>query len=79
MDIGYVWDETKYKKVLNEHNVKFSEVVAAFEDPDGFDVPSPVEHENRWRWLVRLNTSRTFIDDRLYRSGFAVTAHHYCV
>ncbi len=51
MDIGYVWDETKYKKVVSEHNVKFSEVVAAFEDPNGFEATSPTAHEDRWRWI----------------------------
>ena len=58
MDIGYVWDETKYKKVLSEHNVQFYEVVAAFADPGGFETPSPVEHEERWRWLGRTPWGR---------------------
>jgi uncharacterized DUF497 family protein len=37
MDIGYVWNETKYKTVVKEHNVRFYEVVAAF------------DAEGRWR------------------------------
>jgi len=31
MDIGFVWDEKKYQTVVKEHNVKFHEVVAAFD------------------------------------------------
>ena len=49
MDIGFVWDETKYKKVLAEHDVKFYEVVAAFDDPQALDIPDPAEsQEDRW-------------------------------
>ena len=52
MDIGFVWDEAKYKKVLAEHGVKFYEVVAAFDDPNVYEIPDPVEsHEDRW-WIV---------------------------
>ena len=50
MDIGFVWDEDKYQKVVKEHNVKFYEVVSSFDDPDGFDMPHPV-FEGRWIWL----------------------------
>ncbi len=31
MDIGFVWDEKKYQAVVKAHNVKFYEVVAAFD------------------------------------------------
>jgi len=31
MDIGFVWDEAKYKTVVREHNVNFYEAVAAFD------------------------------------------------
>ncbi len=52
MDIGFVWDETKYRKVLAEHNVKFYEVVAAFDDPNAYEIPNPADsHEDRW-WMV---------------------------
>ena len=36
MDIGFVWDETKYQTVIKQHNVNFYEVVAAFDDPAGY-------------------------------------------
>jgi uncharacterized DUF497 family protein len=51
MDIGFVWDETKYKTVVTEHNVSFYEVVAAFDDSAGYEVPGLTEHENRWLWV----------------------------
>lgn len=31
MDIGYVWDEDKYRQVQNKHGVDFGEVVDVFE------------------------------------------------
>jgi uncharacterized DUF497 family protein len=30
MDIGFVWDETKYQAVRKKHHVQFYEVVSAF-------------------------------------------------
>jgi uncharacterized DUF497 family protein len=48
MDIGFVWDEKKYNQVVAEHDVRFYEVVSAFDDPSGFEEMSPVEHEVRW-------------------------------
>ncbi|MGH9935391.1 MAG: BrnT family toxin [Blastocatellia bacterium] len=61
MDVGYVWDETKYQTVVKEHNVKFYEVVAAFEDPDGFEEASLIEHENRWLWVGKTLWDRLLI------------------
>ncbi len=61
MDIGYVWDETKYQTVVKDHNVKFSEVVAAFEDPAGFEAIDPTEHEERWRWIGRTPLGRVLM------------------
>ena len=57
MDIGFVWDEDKYQKVLKKHNIRFYEVVASFDDPDGFDLPHPT-FENRWIWLGQTVNSR---------------------
>ncbi len=53
MDIGFVWDEIKYQAVVNKHNVHFYEVVAAFDDPDGYEFSDPAEHEDRWLWIGR--------------------------
>ncbi len=61
MDIGYVWDETKYQTVVKEHNVKFYEVVAAFEDLNGFEEVSLVEHEDRWLWVGKTPWDRFLI------------------
>lgn len=61
MDIGYVWDEAKYEKVVSDHNVRFYEVVAAFEDPNGFDEASLAEHESRWFWIGKTPWGRLLL------------------
>ena len=61
MDIGFVWDETKYQAVVKEHNVQFYEVVAAFDDIDGYEVPDPADHEDRWLWVGRTPWDRLLI------------------
>ena len=48
MDIGYVWDEDKYKEVQSKHGVQFYEVVSAFDDPNGYEVPDSTVYEDRW-------------------------------
>ena len=59
MDIGFVWDETKYQKVLADHGVKFYEVVAAFDDPNAYETPNPVEsHENHCLMIARTPWGR---------------------
>ena len=47
MDTGFIWDEDKYKEVQLKHNVKFYEVVAAFDDPHGYEIDDPAGHEDR--------------------------------
>jgi uncharacterized DUF497 family protein len=61
MDIGFVWDEAKYQTVVKEHNVKFYEVVAAFDDPNGFNIPDPIEHEERWIFVGRTPWDRLLV------------------
>ncbi len=51
MDIGFLWDEEKYRQVMTAHQVKFSEVVSAFEDEDGYELPDPAGHGERWMWI----------------------------
>jgi len=51
MDIGFVWDESKYQAVRKQHDVKFYEVVSAFEDPVGYEAVDPTEQEDRWLWI----------------------------
>ena len=58
MDIGFVWDEIKYQAVVNKHNVQFYEVFAAFDDPDGYELSDPAEHEERWIWIGRTPWNR---------------------
>lgn len=48
MDLGFVWAEDKYEKVVTDHNVRFYEVVSAFDDQDGYEVPDPAGHADRW-------------------------------
>lgn len=61
MDIGFVWDETKYKAVVVEHEVQFYEVVAAFDDPNGYEVPDPAEHEDSWLRVGRTPWDRLLV------------------
>lgn len=48
MDIGFIWDEDKYREVQRKHNVKFYEVVSAFDDQGGYEISDPAGHEDRW-------------------------------
>ena len=58
MDIGFVWDEIKYQAVVKKHNVQFYEVVAAFDDPDGYDSIDTNVHEDRWLWIGKTTWDR---------------------
>ena len=53
MDIGFIWDENKYQVVQKKHKVKFYEMVSAFDDPNGYEVPDAAGHEDRWMWVGR--------------------------
>ena len=72
MDIGFVWDETKYRKVVKEHDVRFYEIVAAFDDPAGFEVPDEaVFHEDRLIWVGKTPWDRLLfivLPSRIYLS-----------
>ncbi len=61
MDIGFVWDETKYKKVLKKHGVKFYEVVSAFDDPNAVETWEQVGYEERWVWIGRTPSDRLLV------------------
>lgn len=61
MDIGFVWDEAKYKTVAGEHNVSFYEVVAALDDANGDEVPGLTAHEARWLWVGKTPWDRLLI------------------
>ncbi len=58
MDIGFVWDESKYSIVTKKHNIRFYEVVSAFDDTSGYETPDPAEHEDRWLWVGRTPWGR---------------------
>ena len=58
MDIGFIWDDTKYKAVVKKHKVLFFEVVAAFDDPNGYEVTDPANHEDRWLWIGKTPWDR---------------------
>ena len=51
MDIGFIWDENKYQEVQRRHGVQFYEVVSAFDDPNGYEIPDPTGHEDRRIWV----------------------------
>jgi uncharacterized protein len=61
MDIGFVWDESKYRRVVADHHVRFHEVVAAFEDENGFEVPDPAGHADRWLWVGKSSDGRVLV------------------
>ncbi|MCP4397259.1 MAG: hypothetical protein GY801_08180 [bacterium] len=61
MDIGFVWDESKYRPVIEKHNVRFYEVVSALDDPRGYETPDPSGYEDRWIFS-RSNPLRTDIE-----------------
>ncbi|MBI1930563.1 BrnT family toxin [Candidatus Poribacteria bacterium] len=58
MDIGFVWDEKKYQEVQKKHHLHFYEVVSAFDDPNGYEVPDPAGHEDRWMWVGQTAQGR---------------------
>lgn len=58
MDIGFVWDENKYRAVVEKHGVQFYEVISAFDDPNGYEVPDPYGYEDRWMWVGRTVSDR---------------------
>ena len=51
MDVGFIWDEDKYREVQRKHKVQFYEVVSAFDDPKGYETLDPQGHEDRWMWV----------------------------
>lgn len=61
MDIGFVWDEEKYRVVVEKHGVRFYEVVSAFDDPNGYEIPDPVGYEDRWVWVGQTANSRVLV------------------
>lgn len=48
MDLGFVWDENKYRRVQEQHGVRFDEVVAVFEDEHGYEAQDPAGHDDRY-------------------------------
>lgn len=61
MDIGFVWDEEKYKQVVADHQVRFYEVVSALEDRDGYEVPEPTGYADRWVWVGKTVHERLLV------------------
>ena len=58
MDIGFVWDDEKYKEVQRKHKIQFYEVVSAFDDPHGYFNPDPQGYNNRWMLVARTFNGR---------------------
>ncbi|MCY3683292.1 MAG: BrnT family toxin [Gemmatimonadetes bacterium] len=61
MDIGFVWDENKYREVQEKHEVQFYEAVAAFDDPNGFEVSDLSGYEDRSRWIGATAAGRVLV------------------
>ena len=58
MDIGFIWDEDKYKEVQRRHGVQFYQVVSAFDDPSGYEIADPAGHEDRWMFVGKTVDNR---------------------
>lgn len=73
MDTGFLWDGTKRELVLKTHGVAFHEVVAAFDDEQGFDVQDPQGHEDRYLMVAATSAGRVLAvvyeveDQEIYR------------
>lgn len=63
MDVGFVWDEKKYQQVIKDHGVWFYEVVSAFDDANGYEMPDPdlMLKEDRWVWIGRTKWDRILV------------------
>ena len=61
MDIGFVWDENKYREVQENHEVQFYEAVAAFDDPNGFEASDLSGYEDRSRWIGATAAGRVLV------------------
>ena len=61
MDIGFIWDETKYESVIKKHHVTFYEVVSALDDPNGFETIDPNGRGDRWLWVGKTHLDRMLI------------------
>ena len=58
MDIGFIWDEDKYKEVQRRHGVQFYEVVSAFYDLKWIRNRQPSGYEDRWMWIGKTVDNR---------------------
>ena len=61
MDIGFVWDENKYREVQKKHQVQFYEAVSAFDDPNGFEISDLSGYEDRSRWIGATTAGRVLV------------------
>lgn len=59
MDVGYVWDEDKYDRVQEEHDVDFAEVVDVFEDDHAVHAPDPQGNLSRRMVVGQTRGGRT--------------------
>lgn len=59
MDIGFVWDEEKYKRVCRNHKVRFWEVVSALlEDENELWLWDQSDESQRMKIIARTHTGR---------------------
>ena len=58
IDIGFIWDEDKYKEVQKKHDVQFYEVVSTFYDLNGYEIADPTGHEDRWMLVGKTANNR---------------------
>ena len=58
MDLGFIWDERKYGEVVRRHDVRFHEVVSAFDDLHGYEAPDPAGHDDRFVLVAATQDGR---------------------
>jgi uncharacterized DUF497 family protein len=62
VDIGYIWDENKYEKVLKERGIRFEDVVSALDDPEGYEQEDPnCDFEERWLYVGETTSGRILV------------------
>lgn len=58
MDVGYVWDASKYSRVKRRHRVVFGEVVDVFEDAETQFADDPAGHWSRAMAIGQTRSGR---------------------
>lgn len=58
MDVGFLWDEDRYRRVRQQHDVAFHEVVSCFDDERVIEVDDPQGHAERFMLVAQTAGQR---------------------